>query len=64
MMNQPVSNVSELTVSELSGALKRTIEDAFGHVRLRGEISGFRGPHSSGHCYFSLKDEKCPQSMR
>ncbi|MGY6567383.1 MAG: exodeoxyribonuclease VII large subunit, partial [Salinarimonas sp.] len=56
-MNQPVSNVSELTVSELSGALKRTIEDAFGHVRLRGEISGFRGPHSSGHCYFSLKDE-------
>ena len=57
MMNQPVSNVSELTVSELSGALKRTIEDAFGHVRLRGEISGFRGPHSSGHCYFSLKDE-------
>jgi len=56
-MNQPVSNAAEFTVSELSGALKRTIEDAFGHVRLRGEISGFRGPHSSGHCYFSLKDQ-------
>jgi len=44
-------------VSELSSALKRTVEDAYGHVRVRGEISGFRGPHSSGHCYFALKDE-------
>jgi exodeoxyribonuclease VII large subunit len=51
------SNATEWSVSELSGALRRTIEDAFGYVRLRGEISGFRGPHSSGHCYFSLKDE-------
>ena len=51
------SNAPDWSVSELSSALKRTIEDAFGHVRLRGEISGFRGPHSSGHCYFSLKDE-------
>ncbi|MCW5683428.1 MAG: exodeoxyribonuclease VII large subunit [Pseudolabrys sp.] len=50
-------NVVELTVSELSQSLKRTVEDAFGHVRLRGEISGYRGPHSSGHCYFALKDE-------
>jgi hypothetical protein len=33
------------------------VEDAYGHVRVRGEISGFRGPHSSGHCYFALKDE-------
>lgn len=53
----PTSNAAEWTVSELSGALKRTIEDAFGFVRLRGEISGFRGQHSSGHCYFSIKDE-------
>jgi exodeoxyribonuclease VII large subunit len=44
-------------VSELSSALRRTVEDRFGHVRVRGEISGFRGPHSSGHCYFALKDE-------
>jgi exodeoxyribonuclease VII large subunit len=49
-------NVPEWSVSELSGALKRTLEDAFGHVRLRGEISGYRGPHSSGHVYFTLKD--------
>jgi exodeoxyribonuclease VII large subunit len=50
-------NAPEYTVSELSSALKRTVEDAYGHVRVRGEISGFRGPHSSGHCYFALKDE-------
>src|SRR4030088_1420570 len=50
-------NVPEWTVSELSAALKKTVEDAFGYVRVRGEISGYRGPHSSGHCYFALKDE-------
>lgn len=52
------SNALEVTVTELSGKLKKTVEDTFGHVRVRGEISGFRGPHSSGHCYFSLKDER------
>jgi exodeoxyribonuclease VII large subunit len=52
------SNAAEYTVSELSGALKRTVEDAFGNVRVRGEISGYRGPHSSGHAYFALKDER------
>ncbi len=46
-----------VTVSELSGALKRMIEDRFGFVRVRGEISNYRGPHSSGHAYFSLKDQ-------
>lgn len=55
-MVDAVSNTPELSVSELSGALKRTVEDAFGHVRLRGELSGYRGPHSSGHVYFSIKD--------
>jgi exodeoxyribonuclease VII large subunit len=51
-------NATEYTVSEISGALKRTVEDAFGNVRVRGEISGYRGPHSSGHAYFALKDER------
>ena len=51
------SNAPEWSVSDLAGALKRTLEDAFGFVRVRGEISGYRGPHSSGHCYFCLKDE-------
>lgn len=52
------ANVTEFSVSEISGAIKRALEDGFGHVRLRGEVSGYRGPHASGHCYFSLKDEK------
>lgn len=50
-------NLPELTVSELSFAVKRTMEDAFPYVRVRGEVSGYRGPHSSGHSYFALKDE-------
>ena len=54
----PNSNALEATVSEISNRLKKTVEDTFGYVRVRGEISGFRGPHSSGHCYFSLKDER------
>src|ERR1700761_1519110 len=54
---EPLINAPEFTVSELSSALRRTVEDAYGHVRVRGEISGFRGAHSSGHCYFALKDE-------
>ena len=52
----PGDNSPPLSVSELAGALKRTIETAFGEVRVRGEISGFKR-HGSGHCYFTLKDE-------
>ncbi|MER9076015.1 exodeoxyribonuclease VII large subunit [Mesorhizobium sp. M0904] len=52
------TNATEYTVSEISGALKRTVEDVFGNVRVRGEISGYRGPHSSGHAYFCLKDDR------
>ncbi|MCX2698361.1 exodeoxyribonuclease VII large subunit [Ochrobactrum chromiisoli] len=52
------SNLAEYSVSEISGALKRTVEDTFSHVRVRGEISGYRGPHSSGHAYFALKDDR------
>jgi len=64
-MSEPVlNNVVEWTVSELSAALKRTVEDAYGFVRVRGEISGFKGPHSSGHVYFALKDENaCLQAV-
>jgi len=51
-------NVVEWSVSELSAALKRTVEDAYGFVRVRGEVSGFKGPSPSGHCYFRLKDDK------
>jgi exodeoxyribonuclease VII large subunit len=52
-MNRP--NPPEYSVSELSAALKRTIEDAFGLIRVRGEISGFKRA-ASGHIYLCLKD--------
>ncbi|WP_245410515.1 exodeoxyribonuclease VII large subunit [Notoacmeibacter marinus] len=52
------SNAEEFTVSDLSSALKRVVEDRFGYIRVRGEITGYRGPHSSGHAYFGLKDER------
>jgi exodeoxyribonuclease VII large subunit len=53
-----LNNVVEWTVTELSAALKRTVEDAYGYVRVRGEVSGFKGASPSGHVYFRLKDEK------
>lgn len=56
-MAELLTNAAEYTVSEISQAVKRTVEDEFGHVRVRGEISGFRGQHASGHAYFTLKDE-------
>src|SRR5262249_49829670 len=49
MAEPALNNVVEWTVSELSAALKRTVEDEYGYVRVRGEISGFKGPHSRGH---------------
>ncbi len=56
-MNEPRLNLIELTVSELSASLKRTIEDAFGHVRVRGELGNVKY-HTSGHVYLDLKDDK------
>lgn len=52
------TNLIEYSVSELAFAIRRTMEEGFGLVKLRGEISGFRGRHGSGHCYFVLKDDK------
>lgn len=51
------TNAPEISVTELANALKRTVEDRFGRVRVRGEISNYRGPHASGHAYFCLKDQ-------
>ena len=56
-MDAPSSNAHEFSVSELALAVRRAVEDEFGFVRVRGEISGYRGPHSSGHAYFTLKDD-------
>jgi len=58
MAEPALDNVVEWTVSELSAALKRTVEDAYGYVRVRGEVSGFKGASPSGHVYFRLKDER------
>ncbi len=52
----PGGNLPEFSVSELSQALKRVVEGNFEHVRVRGEISGFKRA-GSGHLYMSLKDE-------
>ena len=57
-MSDSQANVAEFTVSELSAALRRTVEDAYGYVRVRGEVSGYKGPSPSGHVYFRLKDDK------
>ena len=50
-------NLPEYSVSEIAAAVKRTVEDNFGYVRIRGEVSGFLAARS-GHMYFSLKDDK------
>src|SRR5205085_3878225 len=56
-MNEPRLNIVEMTVSELSMALKRSIEDGFAYVRVRGELGNVKY-HSSGHIYLDLKDER------
>lgn len=55
-LRAPATNVPEYTVSEISGAVKRTLEGAFGRVRVRGELTEVKR-YPSGHTYFSLKDE-------
>jgi len=57
MSETAFSNLPEFSVTELSAALKRTVEEQFSLVRVRGEISGLKF-HSSGHVYFDLKDDK------
>ena len=49
-------NTPEFSVSELAGAVKKTLEGAFGRVRVRGEITELKA-YGSGHQYFALKDE-------
>jgi len=53
---RPGDNAQPLTISEISSLLKRTVEDRFGFVRLRGELSGVKRA-ASGHFYCALKDE-------
>ena len=56
VLPNPLSNVPEYSVSEISGAVKRALEGQFGRIRVRGEITELKR-YPSGHIYFSLKDE-------
>lgn len=51
-----ITNMPEYTVSEISGAVKRTLESTFGRIRVRGEVTELKR-YPSGHIYLSLKDE-------
>ena len=53
----PAHNVAEYSVSEISAAIKRTMEDSFGFIRVRGELGRISRP-ASGHVYVDLKDER------
>lgn len=51
-------NIPEFSVSEIAAQVKRTVEDTFGYVRVRGEISKAGVNSASGHCYITMKDDK------
>ena len=53
----PASNVAEYSVSEISAAIKRTMEDTYGFVRVRGELGRISRP-ASGHVYLDVEDER------
>ncbi|MCT8159838.1 exodeoxyribonuclease VII large subunit [Pseudoruegeria sp. SHC-113] len=54
---EPGDNAPEFTVTEISGAVKKTIEGTFGHVRVKGEVGRVSRPRS-GHIYLDLKDDR------
>ncbi len=56
-MEEKATNAHEYSVSQISGAVKKLIENQFGHVRVRGEVGRVSCPRS-GHLYFDLKDDK------
>ncbi|WP_346899976.1 exodeoxyribonuclease VII large subunit [uncultured Roseibium sp.] len=56
-MSDSASNIAEFSVSEISFSIKKTMEDAFGYVRVRGELGRISRP-GSGHIYLDLKDDR------
>ena len=52
-----MSALSVLTVGEVTRDLREIIESAYSDIVIEGELSNFKRA-SSGHCYFTLKDEK------
>ena len=61
-MSELLHNQPEYSVSEISSRIKRVVEDNFGYVRVRGEISECKLQAGSGHCYLTLKDENAALS--
>lgn len=57
LFETPADNAPPLGVSEVAGAIKRTLEGAFGRLRVRGEVGRVSRP-ASGHLYFALKDDR------
>jgi exodeoxyribonuclease VII large subunit len=55
MLSRPASDNAVFTVSQITGLIKRKLEDEYGNITVIGELSGFK-PHNSGHWYFTLKD--------
>ena len=55
--SEPSTNIAEYSVSGLSNALKRTVEETYGYVRVRGELGRISRP-GSGHIYLDMKDDK------
>ncbi|MEQ8967916.1 MAG: exodeoxyribonuclease VII large subunit [Azospirillaceae bacterium] len=53
----PGSNLPEYSVGEIAFSVKRTLEETYGHIRVRGEISRPKVP-GSGHLYLTLKDDR------
>ncbi|MBS8261464.1 exodeoxyribonuclease VII large subunit [Roseibium polysiphoniae] len=56
-MSDKPSNIAEFSVAEISFSIKKTMEDAFGYVRVRGELGRISRP-GSGHIYLDLKDDR------
>ena len=52
-----MSNIPEFSVSQIARSIKMLVEDSFGYVKIKGEISGFKKA-ASGHLYFNLKDDE------
>ena len=55
MLSKPASDSTIFTVSQITGLIKRKLEDEYGNITVIGELSGYK-PHVSGHWYFTLKD--------
>ncbi|MBK9065048.1 MAG: exodeoxyribonuclease VII large subunit [Acidobacteria bacterium] len=53
-----------MTVSQVIAEINGMLRTGFPNVWVRGEVSGFRGPAASGHCFFSLKDESGSATLR